>query len=100
MIENGPGGLPNRAACRSGSSAASSSAVGSSGSSAYGQKRSRGRVAGLSKLARTVDVFARRLQMQERLTAQVADWLQSHLAPKGVGVVVEAYHSAGISPAR
>jgi GTP cyclohydrolase IA len=54
---------------------------------------SRGRVTGLSKLARTVDVFARRLQMQERLTAQVADALVEHLDPRGVAVVVEAEHS-------
>lgn len=50
------------------------------------------RIVGLSKLARLVEAFARRPQVQERLTAQVADWLQSHLAPKGVGVVVEAEH--------
>jgi len=52
-----------------------------------------GRVTGLSKLARTVDVFARRLQLQERLTAQIADALVQHLAPRGVVVVVEATHS-------
>jgi GTP cyclohydrolase IA len=52
-----------------------------------------GRVVGLSKLARTVDVFARRLQLQERLTAQVADALVEHLSPQGVAVVVEAEHS-------
>jgi GTP cyclohydrolase I len=39
-----------------------------------------------------VDLFARGLQVQERLTQQVADWLQAHLQPKGVGVVVEAEH--------
>jgi GTP cyclohydrolase IA len=54
---------------------------------------SHGRVTGLSKLARTVDVFARRLQMQERLTGQVADALVEHLDPRGVAVVVEAEHS-------
>ncbi len=54
---------------------------------------SHGRVTGLSKLARTVDVFARRLQMQERLTGQVADALVEHLDPRGVVVVVEAEHS-------
>ncbi len=54
---------------------------------------SHGRVTGLSKLARTVDVFARRLQMQERLTAQVADALVEHLDPRGVAVVVESEHS-------
>ena len=50
------------------------------------------RILGLSKLARVVELFARDLQVQERLTKQVADWLQSHLAPKGVGVVIEAEH--------
>jgi GTP cyclohydrolase IA len=50
------------------------------------------RILGLSKLARVVERFARRLQLQERLTTQVADWLQDQLAPKGVGVVLEAEH--------
>lgn len=50
------------------------------------------RILGLSKLARVVELFARDLQVQERLTKQVADWLQKHLAPKGVGVVIEAEH--------
>ena len=50
------------------------------------------RILGLSKLARVVELFARRLQVQERLTTQVADWLQDHLEPKGVGVVLEAEH--------
>ncbi|MBA2671368.1 MAG: GTP cyclohydrolase I FolE [Gemmatimonadetes bacterium] len=54
---------------------------------------SHGRVTGLSKLARTVDVFANRLQMQERLTAEVADALVEHLDPRGVAVVMEAEHS-------
>jgi GTP cyclohydrolase IA len=52
-----------------------------------------GRVTGLSKLARTVDVYARRLQLQERLTSQVADAVEQHLEPRGVAVVVEAEHS-------
>jgi GTP cyclohydrolase IA len=47
---------------------------------------------GLSKLARVVEHFARNLQVQERLTAQVAGWINEHLEPKGVGVVVEAEH--------
>ena len=51
-----------------------------------------GRVAGLSKLARTVEVYARRLQLQERLTAQVADALMEHLKPKGAMVLLEAEH--------
>ncbi|MGY4771675.1 GTP cyclohydrolase I FolE [Kribbella sp. CWNU-51] len=50
------------------------------------------RILGLSKLARVVELFARDLQVQERLTKQVADWLQDHLEPKGVGVVIEAEH--------
>lgn len=50
------------------------------------------RILGLSKLARVVELFARNLQVQERLTKQVADWLQDQLEPKGVGVVLEAEH--------
>jgi GTP cyclohydrolase IA len=50
------------------------------------------RILGLSKLARVVELFARDLQVQERLTQQTADWLQENLAPKGVGVVIEAEH--------
>ena len=50
------------------------------------------RILGLSKLARVVEMFARGLQVQERLTKQVADWLQDQLHPKGVGVVIEAEH--------
>jgi len=50
------------------------------------------RILGLSKLARVVEMFARRPQVQERLTKQVADWLQTNVAPRGVGVVVEAEH--------
>ena len=50
------------------------------------------RIVGLSKLARVVDIFARRLQVQERLTNQVADSIQDCLNPIGVGVIVEATH--------
>ena len=50
------------------------------------------RIIGLSKLARVDELFARDLQVQERLTKQVADWLQEQLSPKGVGVVLEAEH--------
>ena len=50
------------------------------------------RIVGLSKIARVVEVFSRRLQVQERLTAQVAQALEEVLQPKGVGVVVEANH--------
>jgi GTP cyclohydrolase I len=50
------------------------------------------RIIGLSKLARVVELFARNLQTQERLTTQVAGWLDDHLQPKGVGVVFEAEH--------
>lgn len=51
-----------------------------------------GTVAGLSKLARTVEVFARRPQIQENMTAQIADALEQHLHPKGVMVMLEAEH--------
>jgi GTP cyclohydrolase I len=51
-----------------------------------------GRIVGLSKLPRVVDVFARRLQVQERLTEQIAQALTDVLQPLGVGVVIEAYH--------
>ncbi|HVQ42876.1 MAG TPA: GTP cyclohydrolase I FolE, partial [Vicinamibacterales bacterium] len=51
-----------------------------------------GRVIGLSKIPRIVDVFARRLQVQERLTTQIAETLQDKLRPLGVAVVVEAAH--------
>ncbi len=51
------------------------------------------RILGLSKLARVVELFARRPQVQERLTTQVARWLDDHLHPKGVGVVIEAEHT-------
>lgn len=51
-----------------------------------------GKVAGLSKLARTVEVYAKRLQLQEQMTAQIADALMEHLCPKGVIVMVEAEH--------
>jgi GTP cyclohydrolase IA len=52
-----------------------------------------GRILGVSKLARIVDCFARRLQTQERLTTQIADCLMSNLKPMGVAVVLEAAHS-------
>ena len=51
------------------------------------------KVVGISKLARVLDGFARRLQVQERLTAQVADCIWEHLQPKGVAVVIEASHA-------
>jgi GTP cyclohydrolase I len=50
------------------------------------------RIIGLSKLGRVVELFARDLQIQERLTTQVADWLQDELRPRGVGVLLEAEH--------
>ena len=50
------------------------------------------RILGLSKLARVVDLFAAGLQVQERLTRQASNWLQEHLQPRGVGVVLEAEH--------
>jgi GTP cyclohydrolase I len=52
-----------------------------------------GRVVGLSKLARVVEEYARRLQVQERLTSQIADLVMGTLAPQGVGVVLEATHT-------
>lgn len=52
-----------------------------------------GKVVGLSKLARTVEVFAKRLQLQERLTRQIAEEIMTYLAPKGVMVVCEAEHT-------
>jgi GTP cyclohydrolase I len=50
------------------------------------------RIVGLSKMARVVEHFARRLQVQERMTVQIADWLEAELEPKGVGVVLDAEH--------
>jgi GTP cyclohydrolase I len=52
----------------------------------------KGKVVGLSKLARTVDVYAKRLQIQEQMTAQIADAVMEHLEPEGVMVMVEAEH--------
>jgi GTP cyclohydrolase I len=52
----------------------------------------RGRVIGLSKIPRVVEMYARRLQVQERMTQQIADFLQERLNPYGVGVVIEAEH--------
>jgi len=51
-----------------------------------------GKVIGLSKIPRIVDMYARRLQVQERMTRQIADFLQENLSPQGVGVVIEAMH--------
>ncbi|HXR26913.1 MAG TPA: GTP cyclohydrolase I FolE [Candidatus Baltobacteraceae bacterium] len=56
----------------------------------------RGRVIGLSKIPRVVEMYARRLQVQERLTQEIAEFLQEHLAPQGVGVVVEATHLCAV----
>lgn len=50
------------------------------------------KIVGLSKLSRLADIFARRLQVQERLTCQIADCLMEHLSPEGVGVVIQARH--------
>jgi GTP cyclohydrolase IA len=50
------------------------------------------RILGLSKLARVVELFAHRAQVQERLTKQVAGWLDTHLRPRGIGVIIEAEH--------
>lgn len=51
-----------------------------------------GKIVGLSKINRLVDIFARRLQVQERLTTQIADAMETHLKPKGVGVVLKCRH--------
>ena len=51
-----------------------------------------GKIVGLSKIPRIVDVFARRLQVQERLTSQIAECLMNYLKPKGAGVIIEANH--------
>jgi GTP cyclohydrolase IA len=56
----------------------------------------RGRVMGLSKITRVVEMYARRLQIQERLTQQIADFLQTRLEPQGVGVVMEATHLCAV----
>jgi GTP cyclohydrolase I len=56
----------------------------------------RGKVIGLSKIPRVVEMYARRLQVQERLTQQVADFLQTRLEPQGVGVVMEATHLCAV----
>jgi GTP cyclohydrolase I len=55
-----------------------------------------GRVIGLSKIPRIVEMYARRLQVQERLTSQIADFLMEHLHPKGAGVVMEATHLCAV----
>ena len=56
----------------------------------------RGKVIGLSKIPRIVEMYARRLQVQERMTQQIADFLNDRLAPQGVGVVVEANHLCAV----
>ena len=56
----------------------------------------RGRVIGLSKIPRVVEMYARRLQVQERMTQQIAEFLQDCLAPQGVGVVIEATHLCAV----
>ncbi len=56
----------------------------------------RGRVIGLSKIPRIVEMYARRLQIQERMTQQIADFLNERLNPQGVGVVVEANHLCAV----
>lgn len=56
----------------------------------------RGRVLGLSKIPRVVEMYARRLQVQERMTQQIADFLMERLEPKGVGVVIEATHLCAV----
>lgn len=63
------------------------------GTAVVGYLPAGGRVVGMSKIARLVDAFARRLQVQERLTEQIADTIQGQLQPLGVGVVIRAHHS-------
>jgi GTP cyclohydrolase IA len=63
------------------------------GRAAVGYIPAGGRVVGLSKLARVVDAYAQRLQMQERMVQQIAEAVETHLQPSGVGVVVEATHT-------
>jgi GTP cyclohydrolase I len=62
------------------------------GTAAVGYISDNGKVVGVSKLARLVDCFARRLQIQERMTKQIADAIQNHLEPKGVAVYIRARH--------
>jgi GTP cyclohydrolase I len=52
----------------------------------------KGRVVGISKLARLVEVYAKRLQIQERMTAQIANTIEEVLQPQGVGVIIKAVH--------
>jgi GTP cyclohydrolase I len=56
----------------------------------------KGKVIGLSKIPRVVEMYARRLQVQERLTQQIADLINDRLAPQGVGVVIEATHLCAV----
>ena len=56
----------------------------------------RGRVLGLSKIPRIVEMYARRLQVQERMTSQIADFMVEQLKPRGVGVVIEAQHMCSV----
>jgi GTP cyclohydrolase I len=53
----------------------------------------RDEIVGLSKIARVVEAYSRSLQVQERLTSQIANWFESHLSPRGVAVVIEAEHT-------
>src|SRR2546428_14001822 len=59
---------------------------------AQGASIPRGRVTGLSKIPRLIEIFSRRLQIQERLTTQIAETIQKAIEPQGVGVVIEARH--------
>ena len=66
------------------------------GRAIWTRSEARGRVIGLSKIPRIVEMYARRLQVQERMTQEIADFLNDRLNPQGVGVVIEATHLCAV----
>ena len=80
-----------RPCCRAASMTTSLRAIGA-GTATVAYIPSKGKVVGLSKISRVVDAYARRLQVQERVTTQVADAVEELLAPKGVAVLMEGIH--------